>query len=121
MKNDCADYDPYMNYDPDYGYKCGDCHPVNIARDWVINGYGVAKDGFLLLIFGPKIPCKILPKVFDMPKPDALKCVNLWNTTAPSIGSILFFYNHPYKHGKLKKVYKTKCKMSYVSNTKMVR
>ena len=47
MKNDCADYDPYMNYDPDYGYKCGDCHPVNIARDWVINGYGVAKDGFL--------------------------------------------------------------------------
>ena len=47
MKNDCADYDPYMNYDPDYGYKCGDCHPVNIARDWVINGYGVAKDSFL--------------------------------------------------------------------------
>ena len=35
-----------MNYDPDYGYKCGDCHPVNIARDWVVNGHGVAKDGF---------------------------------------------------------------------------
>ena len=47
VKNDCADYDPYMNYDSDYGCKCGDCHPVNIANDWDINCYGVAKDGFI--------------------------------------------------------------------------
>ena len=47
MKNDCADYDPYMNYDSEYGCKCGDCHPVNIAKDWDINGDGVSKDGFI--------------------------------------------------------------------------
>ena len=43
VRDECDDYDPYKNYDPDYGFKCGDCHPVNIARDWVINGFGVAK------------------------------------------------------------------------------
>ena len=45
VRDECDDYDPYKNYDPDYGFKCGDCHPVNIARDWVINGFGVAKVG----------------------------------------------------------------------------
>ena len=50
VKNDCADYDQYANYDSSYGYKCGNCHPVNIARDWVINGFGVAKDGFYVFV-----------------------------------------------------------------------
>ena len=49
VRDECDDYDPYKNYDPDYGFKCGDCHPVNIARDWVINGFGVAKVGIFFL------------------------------------------------------------------------
>ena len=49
LRDECDNYDPYKNYDPDYGFKCGDCHPVNIARDWVINGFGVAKVGTALI------------------------------------------------------------------------
>ena len=47
VRDECDNYDPYKNYDPDYGFKCGECHPVNIARDWVINGFGVAKVCFI--------------------------------------------------------------------------
>ena len=47
VRDECDNYDPYKNYDPDYGFKCGECHPVNIARDWIINGFGVAKVGIL--------------------------------------------------------------------------